>query len=151
MTTSSKHPFADFLNEEMKKRGWANRDLSSTARVSFRAISDARSGALEETLRAGTMASRKRQGVEASTYRILQGLGVDPDPWMANLGLETPKFVMTEGTKFEDRLRLILQEPITEEDVQLFGRLQKDLGELFSIEMACRVLMRKHLEFPKRS
>lgn len=142
--------FADYLNSAMLEKGWSTRDLASSARVSFRATSDIRTGKLEKALKK-SMPNRKKIGVSGSTYRILRALGQNPKEWMDKLGLEIPKNEATDGMKFENQLRLVLTEPLTAEDIEQFGRVQKELGDLFSVEMALRLIMRKHLEMSENT
>lgn len=141
----SKQSFGEWLNSAMAERGWSQKELAERARVSFRAISDARSGRLEELLKKKDVGARKKIGVAGSTNRILLALGQDPKEWMGKLGLEVPKHKSSKKS-FESQLNFILSEPLTSEDIEQFGRVQKELGELFSVEMALRLIMRKRFE-----
>jgi transcriptional regulator with XRE-family HTH domain len=137
--------FADFLNSVMREKGWASRDLAERARSSFRTISDARSGKLEESLN-GNVSIRKKAGLSSTVYRILCALGCEPREWMDKLGLEIPESRSVEETRFEHRLRRVLKEPVTAEDIERFGQAQKALGDLFSVEIMLQIIMRGHLE-----
>jgi hypothetical protein len=142
--------FADYFDSAMSDKGWSSKDLAAQARVSFRAISYIRSGEFEKSLKR-TIPKRKKIGMSGSIYRILRALGPNPKEWMDKLGLEIPKNELTGGMKFENKLRLVLTEPLTAEDIEQFGRVQKEIGELFSVEMALRLIMRKHLEMPDQT
>ncbi len=140
---SSKDTFASFLNSELEKRGWTNREFSDRARVSFRAIGVARSGALDELVK-GKMSHRKKIGISASTYRMLSVLTGEPQVWMKKLGLKIPakQNVLFQGV--HQRVQFILSNPIASEDLEQFVRLQKELGDLFTVEIALSLLLKKH-------
>lgn len=142
MSTDS---FSGFLESAMTQKGFSNRSLAETARCSFRIIADARTGRLEQDLKKkDKLSKRKIAGVSSSIYRILVSLGEEPETWMTKLGLAIPQAEAQRTQGFGSRIQLILQKPLTAEELEQFTRVQKELGELFSVEMALRLLIRKH-------
>ncbi|MEQ1499976.1 MAG: hypothetical protein ABL917_01220 [Parcubacteria group bacterium] len=141
----SNDSFSQFLESSMAQKRFSNRTLAERARVSFRIIADVRSGRLEKDLQVkGKLSKRKIGGVSSSTYRLLIALGEEPETWMKKLGLVIPQAEVAQAQGFGSRIQLILEKPLTAEEIGKFGRVQKELGEWFTVEMALRLLIRKH-------
>ncbi len=142
----SRESFSAFVVSAMKQKGFTDRSLAGQARVGLKAIADARSGKLEKSLlEKSGLSNRKLNGVRGSIYRILIALGEEPETWMTKLGLPTlPQIEVARAQTFESRLTLILQKPLSADEIEQLGRAQKELGELFIVEIALRLLIQKH-------
>lgn len=149
--------FAQFVDDAMVTQGLSARALAFEAGISFRAITEARSGQLEIGLVSDTLSLRKRIGLMKSTPRLLKGLGADVEKWMTSLGLtddnlrvarrNAPQWWKEGGPKTKIRTVFaqandISSQPVPSQCVDELRKVQVVLGDLFTVEMLVRILLR---------
>jgi hypothetical protein len=146
--------FAEFVESEMRRQGYSERTLADLARLSFRAIGDARSGRLEEGLRLGTFTRKKLIGVTRSTHRLLIGLGADVDHWMDRLGLYStlasiriPDRNLFNQTPLLQRIAHVTDRPVSAGSIQkVFEKAtiaQNALGDVFTVQTILSLLLQE--------
>jgi hypothetical protein len=150
---------ADLVNAQ----GLNNRLFAEKAGISFRAITDIRSGKFEENLRNRNgvkHSTRKLIGVIQVLTRVLIACGENPQEWVKTHGLELtsreqqvmsatnqrPKPLMTLGLEAEEwnTLLLIANKPLTNEDVEQFAKAQEVFKDFFTVKQAVKLLVHKY-------
>lgn len=147
--------FAEFIESELQRQQHTNRSIAELARISFRAIADARSGRLEEGLKSKIFTGRKLIGVTLSTRRLLIGLGADESFWMNRLGLDNTRadvripirsssFIHAHITK---RIVGALDKPVSAGSIKkVFEKAtlaQNALGDVFTAQTILSLLLQE--------
>ena len=63
---------------------------------------------------------------------------------MSRLGLEAQHTEVVIHQSFENRVALARSRSLTQEDLEQFLRVQKELGELFTLEMMIHIFLKKN-------
>lgn len=134
-----------FVHRRIRDLGFNNKTLAEKGGISFRIISDVLQGRLDATPIDKTgLSNRKINGLSGAVYRLLSALEEDPRPWMQKLGLDSQYAEVVVQQSFENRVALAMSRTLTQEDLEQYIRVQKELGEIFTLEMAIRIFFKKH-------
>lgn len=139
---SERPKFASFLAKSMNAKKLDVKTLSEFSGCSSRTVYQMLSGQWEQSIEpySRCSASFRRSSTLA---RVLTALDEESSPWQKELRLP-PVAIESVTTKAQEgRLKQILREPVTTEDLEWFCRTQRELGEMFTLEMAARLLEKK--------
>ncbi len=150
----------DTLKELMESQGMTSRVFAERAGISFRAITEIRSGQWDTTVRSTQTLRKRRAAVQVMT-RVVSACGQDPKEWAKkfNFSLTPAEIASAVATALVGQqtvyktgnvsidwniLSTILVEPLTPEDLEKLSGGQKALGEFFTLELAVRLLFSTH-------
>jgi len=136
--------FQKLIESFKSKTGWSNLELAKRAAVSSRAICEALDGTTDCLAQKKGVTKKKLIGVTASTQRLLRVIGEDDTKWLEQLGLTAyvddarPRSYVSVG-KIGD-FQYLMNETITETDLELLRSARSGLGDVFTLEIALKVL-----------
>jgi len=138
-------PLGSFIEKTMKEKGLSVLDLSQEVRCSTRTIYDMLRGGWENRVASVLRKNSKSSLPSKTLVRVLSALGEDWQPWLERLNLPevNAAAVLSRPQRAE---KSIFQRPLSAEDIEWFARVQREVGVLFTLEMAATLLRSKVCE-----
>jgi DNA-binding XRE family transcriptional regulator len=140
----SSKPLATLVRQRREEGQYSQKAFSDLASISTKTLNEVESGAFEELLESGQATRRKKVGAASTLHRLLFAMGEDPKPWFERLDLPAPTSVAEET--FLSSIQVLRSQSLTSDDVAMLQRVSEELGDLFTIDMVLRLLIRKHSE-----